>query len=139
MENTVSSNFDPHLSIFKRIFDCHLSSVNRVHRELKTCKVSHVYLTMCGNYWTMNRNYMFRLYLFKKYKLLINKYYLGFDTRKPEFIACKQQRCRPACASKYSDRHLCYSLSANNVSSPCKNSIFKLVSVADEQVVLNLI
>ena len=34
------------------------------------------------------------------------------DTRKPVFGLCKQQRCRPACASAQSDQQLCYLLYA---------------------------
>ena len=29
-------------------------------------------------------------------------------------VVCKQQRCRPACASTQSDLHLCYSLSGKD-------------------------
>ena len=32
---------------------------------------------------------------------------MGFYARKPDFVACEQQRCRLACASPQSDQHLC--------------------------------
>ena len=30
---------------------------------------------------------------------------MGLVTRKPHFVACKQQRCRSACTSMQSDKH----------------------------------
>ena len=36
--------------------------------------------------------------------------HMGLDVRNPDFAACEQQRCRPACASAQSDQHLYYSL-----------------------------
>ena len=30
------------------------------------------------------------------------------NVRKPDFVACEQQRCRPACKSVQSGQHLCY-------------------------------
>ena len=35
---------------------------------------------------------------------------MGLNARKPDFVACKYQRCRLACTIMQSDRHLCYSL-----------------------------
>ena len=37
--------------------------------------------------------------------------HMGLITRKPYFVACKWQRCRPACASAQTDQHLCCLLS----------------------------
>ena len=37
----------------------------------------------------------------------------GHVTRKPDLVACKQQRHRPGCAFMQSDPHRCYSLNAN--------------------------
>ena len=37
--------------------------------------------------------------------------YMGLVVRKSDFVACKQQRSRPACADAQSDQRLCYSLS----------------------------
>ena len=39
------------------------------------------------------------------------QHYMGLDARYPDFVACEQQRRRPACASAQSDERLCYSLS----------------------------
>ena len=36
---------------------------------------------------------------------------MGLDAIKPDFDACEQQKCRPACANPQSDQRLCYSLS----------------------------
>ena len=41
--------------------------------------------------------------------------YLGLDTRKLYFVACKQQRYRSAYASAQSGQHPCYSLSGIHV------------------------
>ena len=38
----------------------------------------------------------------------INKY-MGVGARRPDYVACDQQRHRPACAPKQSDQHLCFS------------------------------
>ena len=38
-------------------------------------------------------------------------YYMGLYLRKPDFIACEQQRRRPACSSAQSEQHLCHSIS----------------------------
>ena len=35
---------------------------------------------------------------------------MGYDGRNPYFVACEQQRRRPACASAQSDQRLCHSL-----------------------------
>ena len=37
------------------------------------------------------------------------QHYMGVDERNPDFVACKQQKRRPACASAKSDQRLCYS------------------------------
>ena len=39
-------------------------------------------------------------------------YQVGYVTRKPDFVACEQQMCRPGCASMKSDSRRCYSLKA---------------------------
>ena len=39
---------------------------------------------------------------------------MGPDARKPDFVACEQQRCRTACAYAQSDQHLCFLLSGKN-------------------------
>ena len=44
---------------------------------------------------------------------------MGLDARKPNFVACKQQRCRPACAIVRSVHCLCYSLSGKEGSQAC--------------------
>ena len=41
------------------------------------------------------------------------QHHRGLDTRHRDFVACKQQRRRPACASAQSDQRLCYYLSQN--------------------------
>ena len=38
-------------------------------------------------------------------------YHIGHDAREPDFVACEQQKRRPACAFTQSDQHLCYSVS----------------------------
>ena len=38
-------------------------------------------------------------------------YHIGHDGRQPDFVACEQQKRRPACAFAQSDQHLCYSVS----------------------------
>ena len=37
------------------------------------------------------------------------QYHMGLDARNPDFVACEQQRRRPACASTQSDQCLYYS------------------------------
>ena len=37
--------------------------------------------------------------------------HLGLVPRKPDSVACQQQRCRPACTDAQSGLHLCYWLS----------------------------
>ena len=39
------------------------------------------------------------------------QHHIGLDTNSPDFVACKQQRGRPACASTQTGQRLCYSLS----------------------------
>ena len=39
---------------------------------------------------------------------------MGIVARIPDFVACEEQRRRPACAAAKSDQHLCYSLSEMN-------------------------
>ena len=36
--------------------------------------------------------------------------YIGLVARKPDFVACKEERHRPACTSTQADQGLCYSL-----------------------------
>ena len=43
------------------------------------------------------------------------QHHIGLDARSPDFVACEQQRRRPACASAQSDLRLCYSLSKSRV------------------------
>ena len=38
------------------------------------------------------------------------QHYMGLDARNPDFVACKQQSQRAACASAQSHQRLCYSL-----------------------------
>ena len=59
---------------------------------------------------------------------------MGLEARKPVFSLCKQQRCRPACASKQSDQYLCNCLLESIISrlASSKFSVFLLVSVAEE-------
>ena len=35
---------------------------------------------------------------------------MGLDSRNPDFVACEEQMCQPACASAQSDQHHCHSL-----------------------------
>ena len=39
---------------------------------------------------------------------------LGFVTRRPDYVTCKQQRCRSACSSVQFDQRLCFSVYRNN-------------------------
>ena len=53
------------------------------------------------------------------------QHHIGLDIGNPDFAACEQQVCRPACASAQSDQHPCYSLSESKVRSDItKFSIF---------------
>ena len=54
-------------------------------------------------------------------------HHMGLDRRKPDFDICKQQRCRPACASAHSDQHLCYSLYGKYYVSICYKQIFNIL------------
>ena len=39
------------------------------------------------------------------------QHHMGLNMRNRDFVACEQQRRRPACASAQTDQPLCYSLS----------------------------
>ena len=44
---------------------------------------------------------------------------LGLVTRKPDFVACEQQRCRLVCAAAQFNQLLCYWLSIKYYNSTC--------------------
>ena len=43
-------------------------------------------------------------------------------------VVCKQQKCRPACASAQSDKHLCYSLIGKYHISTCDQRYFNFLA-----------
>ena len=49
---------------------------------------------------------------FKRVKHFSKEKNMGLNVRKPDVVACQQQRRRPACAFTKSDQCLCYSLSS---------------------------
>ena len=50
---------------------------------------------------------------------------------KPDFVACKQQWLRPACASMQSDQGLCYSISKRYNSLTCSMQNFNILAGFD--------
>ena len=57
---------------------------------------------------------------------------MGLDVSRPDLVACKQQRCRPACAYAQSDQRFVNFLYLESIVvdlAPCKISIVWLVSV----------
>ena len=56
---------------------------------------------------------------------------MGLDARKPNFVACKQQRCRPACTVARSDHCLCYSLSGKEGSQIGCMQNFNILTTVD--------
>ena len=53
--------------------------------------------------------------------LTINNKHMGLEVRKPDFVACKQQRPRPACASAQFDHCLYHLLSIKCTSVKVQN------------------
>ena len=52
---------------------------------------------------------------------------MGLIARKPDFVACEQQRRRPACASAQSDQRLCFSLTEKYDSLTCHMQNLKIL------------
>ena len=50
------------------------------------------------------------------------------DVKNPDFVACNQQRCRPACVSAKSNQRLCCLLSGNQSSQTCFMQIFIILT-----------
>ena len=44
---------------------------------------------------------------------------MGLVATKPDYVACEQQKCRPACASAQTDQRLCCSLSGKYNGKAC--------------------
>ena len=53
---------------------------------------------------------------------------MGLDARKPDFVACEQQRRRPAGAYAQSDQHLCFSLSGKHNSTTSSMQNFNILA-----------
>ena len=53
---------------------------------------------------------------------------MGLDMRKPDFVACLQQRHRPACTSMKSDQPLCQLLSEKYSSQTCFMQNFNVLA-----------
>ena len=61
----------------------------------------------------------------------IYRYILGLKAIKADFVACKQQRRRPACAFVQSDQRLCYLLIGKYYINACSLQNFDILATSE--------